>query len=247
MRRRQRKLEKKELRRAQAAANGESSNTLDGSSDPSAPSDERSKRPERRHRHRHRSPRPEKEGEGDTDMQVDGEKTEDEVEDEAARKLRRKERRERKEKRAQRRQEREAAAAENAERIPLPFVIVRVPGYTGQSSDSEACINVVRRVRDDRPRKSGKSKKNAGATGDESTMVEIKIPHQDELSIISDTEILGDLGLNEVPLSELKKMLPQEALEKAGYTTTSTNTDGSTDNVMTTVRGGFERALVCAQ
>jgi len=94
---------------------------------------------------------------------------------------------------------------------------------------------------------SGKSKKNAGATGDESTMVEIKIPHQDELSIISDTEILGDLGLNEVPLSELKKMLPQEALEKAGYTTTSTNTDGSTDNVMTTVRGGFERALVCAQ
>lgn len=78
-------------------------------------------------------------------------------------------------------------------------------------------------------------------------MVEIKIPHQEELSIISDTEILGDLGLNEVPLNELRAMLPQEALDSAGYTTTSMDSDGSTDNVMTTVRGGFERALLCGR
>lgn len=77
-------------------------------------------------------------------------------------------------------------------------------------------------------------------------MVEIKIPHQEELSIISDTEILSDLGLNQVPLNELRTMLPQEALDDAGYTTTS-DADGSTDNVMTTVRGGFERALLCGR
>lgn len=78
-------------------------------------------------------------------------------------------------------------------------------------------------------------------------MVEIKIPHQEELSIISDTEILGDLGLNEVPLTELRAMLPQDALENAHYTTTTKiNADGSGETVIATVRGGFERALVCS-
>ncbi|KAF9924515.1 Transcription factor Dp-2, partial [Modicella reniformis] len=255
MRRKQRKEEKRAQTAVAAGAGEECKDIQDDSNEVNGVSDETLKRSERRHHrhHRHRSPRLEKddEGEGEDEEDRNRDKPEEEVDEETAqriRKMERKERRERKEKRAQRRLEKEAAARENEERIQLPFVIMRVPGYAGQSSDSEASISVVRRVREEqRPRKSGKSKRHDG-TG-ETTMVEIKMPHQEELSIISDTEILGDLGLSEVPLSELKTMLTQEALNRAGYTTTSTtmDADGSADNVMTTVRGGFERALVCAQ
>ncbi|KAF8919709.1 hypothetical protein BGZ58_004583 [Dissophora ornata] len=60
---------------------------------------------------------------------------------------------------------------EKERRIQLPLLVVCVP--------------------------SGKSKRHRVATGEETTMVEIKIPHQEGLSIISDTEILAGLGLNE--------------------------------------------------
>ncbi|KAF9119663.1 transcription factor Dp, member 3, partial [Mortierella sp. 14UC] len=183
-------------------------------------------------------------------------------EDEEARRLRkqeRRERRERKEKRAHKRQEKEAAIeranAEEGQRIQLPFVIVRIPGYAGQSSDSEANISVVRRMREDqRPRKSGKSKKHCVATGNETTMVEVKIPHQDELSIISDTEILSDLGMNTVSLSELKEMLPEDMIP-SGCFATATATGGDTSShemtdsgvdVRVTVSNGYERAIVCS-
>lgn len=148
MRRQQRRQERKEEKKAQAAAaamndDGESMDI----------DDEHAKRSERRHHrhHRHRSPRPEKEG----DMNEEGgDKAGEDVDEEAARRARkqeRRERRERKEKRAQRRLEKEAEAerCEDEERIPLPLFIVRVPGYAGQSSDSEASISVVRRVREE--------------------------------------------------------------------------------------------------
>ncbi|KAF9906532.1 hypothetical protein EC991_000539 [Linnemannia zychae] len=183
-------------------------------------------------------------------------------EDEEARRLRkqeRRERRERKEKRALKRQEKEAAIeranAEEGQRIQLPFVIVRIPGYAGQSSDSEANISVVRRMREDhRPRKSGKSKKHCVATGNETTMVEVKIPHQDELSIISDTEILGDLGMNTVSLNELKEMLPEDMIPSGCFATAiATGGDASSQemndsgvDVRVTVSNGYERAIVCS-
>ncbi|KAG0306773.1 hypothetical protein BGZ98_001734 [Dissophora globulifera] len=250
MRRRQRRHERKEEKKTQAtvAVVGDDGESMDVD-------DESSKRTERRHHrhHRHRSPRPEKEGHDTGDLNEEGNKSGEDVDDEAARRARkqeRRERRERKEKRAQRRLEKEAeaAACEDEERIQLPLFVVRVPGYAGQSSDSEASISVVRRVREEqRFKKSGKSKKHCVATGEETTMVEIKIPHQEELSIISDTEILGDLGLNEVPLNELREILPQDALENARYTTTTKpNADGTGETVIAVVRGGFERALVCS-
>ncbi|KAK3840727.1 MAG: hypothetical protein J3R72DRAFT_170561 [Linnemannia gamsii] len=191
-------------------------------------------------------------------------------EDEEARRLRkqeRRERRDRKEKRALKRHEKEVAIGQaqaeegqriqlpEDQRIQLPFVIVRIPGYAGQSSDSEANISVVRRMREDqRPRKSGKSKKHCVATGNETTMVEVKIPHQDELSIISDTEILGDLGMNTVSLSELKGLLPEDMIP-SGCFATATATGGDISNhemtdsgvdVRVTVSNGYERAIVCS-
>ena len=72
------------------------------------------------------------------------------------------------------------------------------------------------------------------------------MPHQEELSIISDTEILGDLGLNTVSLNELKATLPQELLENACYGASAA--EGEADgNAAVTVRGGFERAMFCSQ
>ncbi|KAF9149686.1 Transcription factor Dp-2 [Linnemannia schmuckeri] len=283
--------------------------------------DEHKKRSERRH-HRHSTPRPDKQGEGVEDGQVVGrmvgDETEEDIDEETARRIRkmerqerrekrnghhasrqgtprvdlgedgshdhegandigeigqpedeearrlrkqeRRERRERKEKRAHKRQEKEAAIeranAEEGQRIQLPFVIVRIPGYAGQSSDSEANISVVRRMREDqRPRKSGKSKRHCGVTGDETTMVEVKIPHQDELSIISDTEILGDLGMNTVSLNELKEMLPEDMIPSgcfamaagagaraAGEISSHEMTDSGVD-VRVTVSNGYERAM----
>ncbi|KAF9343855.1 Transcription factor Dp-2 [Mortierella sp. AD094] len=238
MRRRQKKLERKEEKRAQAAAAGGDSMDVEEESGDAA--DGHKKRSEKRHHrhHRHRSPRPENEDQedDDDDTNQDGAKPGDEVDEETARRIRkqeRREKRERKERRAQKRLEKEAGR-HNEERIPLPFVIVRIPGYAGQSSDSEASISVVRRVREE-------SKKQT----DETTMVDIKMPHNEELNIISDTEVIGDLGLNDVPLADLKALLPQEAFENAGYTTTTTTGEFG-DNVIATVRGGFERALVCS-
>jgi hypothetical protein len=81
---------------------------------------------------------------------MDDEKLMRETEDDVARRRRKQERRERrghKEKKAQRK-------SENLDRIQLPFFAVRMPGYTGQSSDSEENISVVRRYREEqKPRK----------------------------------------------------------------------------------------------
>ncbi|KAG9323416.1 hypothetical protein KVV02_002576 [Mortierella alpina] len=252
-RRRQRKLERKEEKRAQMGhvEPMDMEDTQDEGMRISEESRRRSERRQHRHHHRHRSPRLENDNEASDAAEEEGEKADEDMDEETARRIRkmeRRERRERKERKAQRKAEKEAAAAAAEEqRIQLPFVVVRLPGYAGQSSDSEASISVVRRVREDqRPRKSGKSKRHCGVNGDETTMVEIKMPHQEELSIISDTEILGDLGLNTVSLNELKATLPQELLENACYGASAA--EGEVDgNTIVTVRGGFERAMFCSQ
>ncbi|KAG0197139.1 hypothetical protein BGX28_009358 [Mortierella sp. GBA30] len=255
-RRRQRKVERKEERRAQMghAEPMETEETQDEAMRISEGSKRRSERRHHRNHHRHRSPRLEDDNEEAMVPEDERERAEGDMDEETARRIRkmeRRERRERKEKKAQRRAEKEsAAAAAEEQRIQLPFVVVRIPGYAGQSSDSEASISVVRRVREDqRPRKSSKSKRHCGVTGDETTMVEIKMPHHEELSIISDTEILGDLGLNTMTLNELKATLPQGLLENARFAPV---VGGSTESVLnngTTValRGGFERAMVCSE
>lgn len=164
-RRRLRKLEKKTERRAQEGREGSH-----------LPEDEHSVRSEKKSlRHtRHRSPRlqshvdeeedsgadePVRPIEDEASMEVEsgGDAFMDEEEARRLRKAQRQERRERKErkdKRAQRRQEREAAARIEQERIGLPCIMIRMPGYGAQSSDSEGSIHVVRRVREEpRPRK----------------------------------------------------------------------------------------------
>ncbi|KAG0025764.1 Transcription factor Dp-2 [Podila clonocystis] len=228
-RRKQRKF-KREEGRARGNADGDDSGNPD-----MEPTEEKKKKSERR---RHRSPRhrPEERGHGDEDEEEGGEDPhahEGETKEERrARKEARRERRERKEKRAQRRQERESAMLEEGEKIQMPFVVIRIPRYAGQSSDSEASISVVRRVREARPKKSSKAKRQ-----EETTMVEIQIPHQEELCIISDTEILGDLGLGTVSMNDLKTMLPKDLLGNARYVTNPGNV---------TVHGGFERQVVCS-
>ncbi|KAI8596020.1 hypothetical protein EDD21DRAFT_389603, partial [Dissophora ornata] len=242
IRREQRRLERKEMKRAQAEAGGESMDINDGGNDPNGAADEQTKRSERHHHrhHRHRSPR--LENESDESGEMNGGVGE-EGDEETARRIKeqqRKERRLRKEQKMQRRQEKE-------ERIRLPLLIVDVPGFAGQSSDSEASISVMRSVwKEQKLKKSGKSKRHCVATGEETMVVEIKIPHQEELSITSDTEILADLGLNEVHQKELHAMLPQYMLNSARYTTKSTGDGCGGENVMATVRGGFESALVCS-
>ena len=88
-------------------------------------------------------------------------------------------------------------------------------------------------------------------------MVEVKIPHQDELSIISDTEILGDLGLNTVTMSELKEMCPEDMIPagcfaagtgvegRSGEVSSHEMTDSGVD-VRVSVNNGYERAMVCS-
>ncbi|KAI8598628.1 hypothetical protein EDD21DRAFT_434667 [Dissophora ornata] len=142
IRREQRRQEWKEMKRAQAAAIGESMDIDDGGNDPNGAADEPTKRSERRHHrhHRHRSPRLEKEGDESGEM---NEGVGEEGDKETARRIKeqqRKERRLRKEQKMQKRQEKEG-------RIRLPLLIVRVPGYASQSSDSEASISVMRSVR----------------------------------------------------------------------------------------------------
>ncbi|KAF9990728.1 Transcription factor Dp-2 [Mortierella antarctica] len=218
---------------------------------------------------RHRSPRLET-GRND-EVEMEEEEEEDE-ESRRRRKQERRERRERKEKRAQRRLEKEKEHS----KIQLPFVVVRMPGYASQSSDSEASISVVRRVRDEQKSRRGSKGRREGATGSEgTTMVEIKIPQQEDVSIISDTEILGDLGYNTVELDELQAMLPPNLMDNVQYAVSlednqertspssqrrlqaalgasaaavgvSTMDLNSSPLTSVTVRGGFEREIVRA-
>ncbi|KAG0048393.1 Transcription factor Dp-2 [Gryganskiella cystojenkinii] len=229
-RRRVRKLEKKAERRAQETKEG---SQIPGDSQIRSLEDEagriRSDKKSHRH-HRHRSPRAQSQLEEENDdsdvadmpretrrtlddgtsMEVDSSDHPQPSEDEArrlrkAQRQERRERRERKEKRAQRRQERESAARIEHDRIGLPCIVIRMPGYGAQSSDSEGCISVVRRVREEpRPRKSshGSKSKHLGGEAEEEidmmTTVEVKVSQQEELSVISDTEILSELRLHDL-------------------------------------------------
>ncbi|KAF9536355.1 hypothetical protein BGW38_010215 [Lunasporangiospora selenospora] len=112
--------------------------------------------------------------------------------------------------------------------------MVRIPGYAGQSSDSEASISVMRRVREE---------------------------HRLRKNIISDTEVLGDLGLNNVTMAALEDMLSSDLLKIAQYSSTtatagcgspspttrapSTSSTSGPTPMTVTVRGGFERELIC--
>ncbi|KAI1296203.1 hypothetical protein EDD11_007499 [Mortierella claussenii] len=177
----------------------------------------KSDRHRRRRSSRHTAERPvDKEGPnvmGHMDKDAEEEDLDDSEDAYQRRKQERRARRERKEKREQRRQEKEQL------KLQLPLVVVRMPGYTAQSSDSESSISVVRRVREEqRFKKSGKSKRHCESSGQETTTVEIQIPQQDELSIISDTEILGDLGFNTVTMDDLETMLPSHLMNAVKYT-----------------------------
>ncbi|KAG0239566.1 hypothetical protein BGX31_002638 [Mortierella sp. GBA43] len=203
---RNKRREEREARRRQpreerrrTTGDMDASMTDTGAQGASDHNDEARKKSERRRRRqsrrRHLTERPEGQM-GETSM-VD---MEADLEDEEARRRRRQERRERRERKEKQR----------SERIQLPFVIVRMPGYT--SSDSESSISVVRSV------KSRKGKQATQSPGQEMTMVEIQIPQQEELGIMSDTEILGELGLNTVTMDELETMLPKDLMDAVQYT-----------------------------
>ncbi|KAF9434175.1 hypothetical protein BGZ76_008440 [Entomortierella beljakovae] len=104
----------------------------------------------------------------------------DQEEDEDARRRRKKERKERRERKAQKKLEKEN------NKVPLPFILLKMPKYVGQSSDSESNISVIRQV----CRRSPGQSENALQ---EETTVGIHISHEDPI-IMSDTEILEDLG-----------------------------------------------------
>ncbi|KAG0300391.1 Transcription factor Dp-2 [Dissophora globulifera] len=251
--REERHKKREEEKRAKAAAMEQDPTMTDvGPQGGSDLNEEATRKPER-HRHRRSSRQPSERPQGQADevntSAMDEDQDEDSEEARRRRKQERRERRERKEKRAQRRQERE----EEEERIQLPFVVVRMPGYTRASSDSESSISVVRRVREERMFKnSGKNRRHCESTGQETTMVEIQIPQQDDLSIISDTEILGDLGLNALTTDELEGMLPAGLTNVVQYTVNTErrthNGDMSTSSndepLSITVRGGFEREII---
>ena len=86
-------------------------------------------------------------GEGDMDnamvIETDTGESEGAISRKDQERRERRERRERKERKAQRKKQKEA------QKLQLPFVMVQMEGYTGQSSDSEGGISVVRRVRDE--------------------------------------------------------------------------------------------------
>ncbi|KAK3829778.1 MAG: hypothetical protein JOS17DRAFT_747530, partial [Linnemannia elongata] len=209
-----RRRQRKEEKRARALAADQDPSMTDVG--PMDCSDSTARKVDRHHRRRRASREafewPEGEVAADS---MDDETHMRETEDEEARQRRkqaRRERRARKEERAQRK-------SEKLDRVQLPFFAVRMPGYTSQNSDSEENISVVRRYREEqKPRKSGKSKRQCESTGEETTQVRIQIPQNDELSIISDTEILGDLGHNVVTLKDLQAMLSNDDLmESAQY------------------------------
>ncbi|KAG0360261.1 Transcription factor Dp-2 [Gamsiella multidivaricata] len=256
--REERRRQRKEEKRVRAMMIDQDPTMTDvgplGASDHNDDTRQKSDRPRRRRIHRHSSGQPEGqvEASGADGMEEEQEGEEEEEEARRRRKQERRERRERKDKRAQRRLEKEQ------EKVQLPFVVVRMPGYTGQSSDSESSISVMRSVRaDQKSRRSDKGKRQ-GSTGQETTMVEIQIPQQDELSIISDTEILGDLGFNTVSVNELETMLPKSLVDAVQYTVNAEedlrssreNSTAAGNGVQAatsiTVRGGFEREIVRA-
>ncbi|GJJ69967.1 hypothetical protein EMPS_02316 [Entomortierella parvispora] len=238
-RRRQRRAEKRAAR-AQAASSGGDQDMTDvgpqGCSDDHSEVRLRAGSEPRRRRRSSRQPSQTPIGRGEdmegvTIMDTDTGDSEDAALRKEQEKRERKERRERKEKRALKRQQKEA------QKLQLPFVMVQMEGYAGQSSDSEGGITVVRRVRDEqKARSSGKSKRHHPS--EESTAnIEISIPHQEEMSIISDTEVLTDLGLDSVPMEQLRAVFSAELIE-----TVLPGVDiQSADQV--SLHGGHERAL----
>lgn len=68
-------------------------------------------------------------------------------------------------------------------------------------------------------------------------MVEISIPQQEEMSIISDTEVLADLKLDTVPMEHLRTVFSTEFIEIVlpGVDPQSTG--------LVSLRGGHERAF----
>ncbi|KAG0218829.1 Transcription factor Dp-2 [Mortierella sp. NVP41] len=206
-----RRRQRKEERRARASAADQDPSMTDVG--PVDCTDSTARKSDRHHRRRRTSREASERPEGDIavdSMDDDALMKDTEYEEERQRrKQERRERHERREKKAQRK-------SEKHDRVQLPFMAVRMCGYTGQSSDSEENISVLRRTREEqRPTKSGKSKRQCESTGEETTQVKIQIPQNDELSIISDTEILGDLGFNAVTLDDLQAMLPNEDLMEA--------------------------------
>ncbi|KAF9380826.1 Transcription factor Dp-2 [Mortierella sp. AD011] len=258
-----RRLRKEEKRRARAV--DEDSSMADvGPQCSSDHNDEARPKPERHRRRRsprHTSDRIEcQEGDGLNDLENG------QVEDEEARRRRKKERKERRERKAQRMLENEK------NRIQLPFVLARMPGYTAYSSDSESNISVVRSVR--RGQTPNQRNEHGESTDLETTIVEIQISQQEEPIVMSDTEILGDLGFNTLTIDELETILPKEFVDIVQYTENAeerqqspcshqrvqssdmTARHNSDDSIMTggdatgatsvTIQGGFEREFVCA-
>ncbi|KAF9959770.1 Transcription factor Dp-2 [Mortierella alpina] len=216
--REERRRQRKEEKRARAMLADQDPSMTDVVPQSSSDLNEEPRRRSERHRRR-RSPRLGSERSETTGREAErnemgGEVEEEEEEDEESHQRRKEKHRERKEKRARRQLEKEKEHS----KIQLPFVVVRMPGYASQSSDSEASISVVRRVRDEqKSRRSNKGRRDGASNGEGTTMVEIKIPQQEDVSIISDTEILGDLGYNTVEFDELQAMLPQNLMDTVQY------------------------------
>lgn len=77
--------------------------------------------------------------------------------------------------------------------------------------------------------------------------MEIRIPQHEELSIISDTEILGDLGLNSVSMDELQAMLPSDLMDSVQYIANSASyRQPHPAQSHVTVQSGFEREIFSA-
>ncbi|KAF9976662.1 hypothetical protein BGZ73_008059 [Actinomortierella ambigua] len=133
-------------------------------------------------------------------------------------------------------QRRAAEESEEEQRIQLPMFVIKMPLYGCQSSDSEASIGVIRRVREEqRPRKSGKNKRQCG--GEETTMVQIQIPSQDDLHVVSDTEVLGEMGLNKISHQSLRRMLPKELMDNVQYATSQAQLNGGNNSSSNSVSG----------
>ncbi|KAF9195077.1 Transcription factor Dp-2 [Haplosporangium sp. Z 27] len=236
-RRRQRKEEKRRLRAI------EDSSMADVKPHCSSDQNDEARPTSERHRRR-RSPRHVSER---TDGQTSGAGMDesDLVENEEARMRRKKESKERRERRAQRKLEKEK------NRIHWPCVIVRMSGYTGQNSDSESNISVKRSIQIP-----SQSDENVESTDQETTIVDIAIQQQEELVIMSDSEILGDLGFNTLTIDELEDILPKEYIDAVQFTvnteervpSSEDDSDMAIENgaraTTITVQGGFEREFV---
>lgn len=84
---------------------------------------------------------------------------------------------------------------------------------------------------------SGKSSRYYQGSEETTANIEISIPHQEEMSVISDTEVLTDLGLDSVPMEQLRAVFSAELIETVllGVDIQSTGS--------VSLRGGHERAL----